>query len=570
METEADCHSSLSSHHQQPATDTERAGAAGPKACATCRLAHVSCDRNQPCARCMRLGKTDSCQPSPTRKRGRPRKAPSDEQPPVRHHQPQLSKRACIRPTTTNAVVMSDDTTTSCQHLPSLQLCPTTTANSASPTTTTTTYAGSTSLPSSSPSRSSSSPADEGCASFSQPEARSLPGHQRFAPAAGQKQEQDSQGLRSLLMLVVDQMREMRRENERLHDTIAQLCTTQKETERRLARMEQDYQPSSSRRHAWSWSSTRRATTTPQPTDLTTTSAQSSSWCVGVPHVAAAAPTTSRAEVERFIAQTLPFLRAFDQSSLIIRDLQRPFVVMHMNEVETLDDLMPIIVYASPSLCSLLGYNSFELHGSPIASFGFADQEFLPMFVEIALTPSPTPVGLPLGATGVFDTKDGRSVRVSTTHQVLYSQRQMVDKVLESAPLTTPGLRVVNDPTARAIARAHLLTRLPHSLLFELRGRGRELTTTTQLPDAAHHHRDSHHCLHHHQAFVEPLTSQQQDDVGAMQPELRADAELEELIRVLGSPSQGSGGRVRSPQMTMGFTSRPPPTPSSLAERWMR
>jgi ABC-type nickel/cobalt efflux system permease component RcnA len=29
-----------------------------------------------------------------------------------------------------------------------------------------------------------------------------------------------------------------------------------------------------------------------------------------------------------------------------------------MNEVETLDDLMPIIAYASPSLCSLLSYNS--------------------------------------------------------------------------------------------------------------------------------------------------------------------------------------------------------------------
>jgi hypothetical protein len=254
---------------------------------------------------------------------------------------------------------MSDDTTTSCQHLPSLQLCPTTTANSASPTTTTTTYAGSTSLSSSSPSRSSSSPADEGCASsFSQPEARSLPGHQRFAPAAGQEQEQDSQGLRSLLMLVVDQMREMRRENERLHDTIAQLCATQKETERRLARVEQDYQAikltqtrmelelnQKSDHHATTHrldhvhthtcpacppslssclaaAAAARPAIPPQLDSRPVPPAQSSSWCVGVPHVAAAAPTTSRAEVERFIAQTLPFLRAFDQSSLIIRDLQ--------------------------------------------------------------------------------------------------------------------------------------------------------------------------------------------------------------------------------------------------------
>jgi hypothetical protein len=34
------------------------------------------------------------------------------------------------------------------------------------------------------------------------------------------------------------------------------------------------------------------------------------------------------------------------------------------------------------------------------------------MFVEIALTPSPTPVGQPLGVTGVLDTKDGRSAGV--------------------------------------------------------------------------------------------------------------------------------------------------------------
>jgi hypothetical protein len=159
-----------------------------------------------------------------------------------------------------------------------------------------------------------------------------------------------------------------------------------------------------------------------------------------------------------------------------------------------------------------------------------------------------------------------------------------VDSVLEPTPLTTLRLRDINDPTARAIARAYLLAQLPHSLLFGRRGRGLGRELTTGLPDATHHHRDSHQCLHR-QAFVEPVgvvgerTTQkeealkaaltgQQDGVGGVQPELRADAELEELIRVFESPSQSSGG-VRSPQM-VGFTSRPPPTPSSLAERWMR
>ncbi|ELR18715.1 uncharacterized protein ACA1_395460 [Acanthamoeba castellanii str. Neff] len=433
-------------------------------------------------------------------------------------------------------------------------------------------------------------------------------------------------------MLVVDQVREMRRENERLHDTIAQLRAMQKkterrlarveqdqqqtrtETERRLARVEQDHQTIKSRQlaqtgieinqksdithrldHVHTYTS---PACPPSPSSSLVVAAarppippqldSHSSSCVGVPLAAAAAPTTSRAEVERFIAQTLPFLRAFDQSSLIICDLRRPFVVMHMNEVEALDDLVPIIVYASPSLCKLLSYDQFEMHGSPISSFGMVDQEFLPMLVQIVLMPSPTPVGQPLWTTTMLDTKHGRSMRVSTQQQYLFNQRRMaqwvimqVDSVLEmdldSTPLITPRPSdVVNELTARAIARVQLLARLPQALLLGRRGRGRELTTTTRRPGATHHHRDSHR-----QAFVEQAgvvgerTTQKEEAptavarTGQQDPGLRADAELEELIRVLGrSLSQRSGG-LRSPQM-LGFTPRTPPTPSSLAERWMR
>jgi hypothetical protein len=154
-------------------------------------------------------------------------------------------------------------------------------------------------------------------------------------------------------MLVADQVREMRRENERLHDTIAQLCAAQKKTERRLARVEEDCQtikltqtrmelnqksdyhaithrldhvhthtsPACPPSLSSSLAAAARPAIPPQLDSQPVPPAQSS-WCVGMPHVAAAAPTTSRAEVERFIAQTLPFLRAFDQTSLILRDLQ--------------------------------------------------------------------------------------------------------------------------------------------------------------------------------------------------------------------------------------------------------
>jgi hypothetical protein len=208
--------------------------------------------------------------------------------------------------------------------------------------------------PSSSSSSSSLSPpaAEEGWASSwsspsssppSQPSGfapRALP-----APAAGQQgqQEQDSQGLRSLLMLVVDQVREMRCENEHLHDTIAQLRATQKKTERRLARMEQDNEIKSRqlKQTHIELEQTRvelnqlrmelnkkiddhvmAAHPCPPRCDSRSQPAQPG-VCAGLlAEAAVAEPTMPGVDVERFIAQTLPFLRAFDWSSLIIRDLR--------------------------------------------------------------------------------------------------------------------------------------------------------------------------------------------------------------------------------------------------------
>ncbi len=38
--------------------------------------------------------------------------------------------------------------------------------------------------------------------------------------------------------------------------------------------------------------------------------------------------------------------------------IRQPFFVAHMKEAETLDDLdTPVIVYMSPSMCELLGYD---------------------------------------------------------------------------------------------------------------------------------------------------------------------------------------------------------------------
>ena len=141
---------------------------------------------------------------------------------------------------------------------------------------------------------------------------------------------------------------------------------------------------------------------------------------------------------------------------------------------------------------------------------------------------------------------------------------------------------IVHDP----IARAHLLAHLPHSLLFGGRSR---LATGLPVPSTHHHHhRDQHQQRGHQQpetsleaSLVEHavITAQEEAALTAalagqsppLQPPGRAEDantphnanndDLEELIRVLGSPHQTSGGS--------GFNSRPPPAPTSLAERWM-
>ncbi|KAI8063278.1 hypothetical protein BC940DRAFT_369794 [Gongronella butleri] len=49
-------------------------------ACVNCRKAHLACDVNRPCRRCVTLGKADSCQDIKHKKRGRPKLNPRNSQ----------------------------------------------------------------------------------------------------------------------------------------------------------------------------------------------------------------------------------------------------------------------------------------------------------------------------------------------------------------------------------------------------------------------------------------------------------------------------------------------------------
>jgi hypothetical protein len=184
---------------------------------------------------------------------------------------------------------------------------------------------------------------------------------------------------------------------------------------------------------------------------------------------------------------------------------------------------------------------------------------------------------------------------------------------LDSAPLLRPVSGIMRDPTVRA----HLLARLPHSLLFGCQG---DMTSSQvslhQVQQHQHGFGSQHHscvnchrhCHFHEATLLEPsfveqhicaedLTveeaaalmdamqhHQRQRLPGRQDVMMRAqgsddanddnDSEMDELMRVLGLPTESDDSVRASPfsSLVMGFnSSRPPPaTPATLAERWMR
>jgi len=185
----------------------------------------------------------------------------------------------------------------------------------------------------------------------------------------------------------------------------------------------------------------------------------------------------------------------------------------------------------------------------------------------------------------------------------------------DSAPLLRPISGIMRDPTVRA----HLLARLPHSLLFGCQDDViSSQVSLHQVQQHQHHGFGSQHhscvnrhrhCHFHEETLLEPsfveqhicaedLTMeeaaalmdamkqhhQRQRLPGCQDVMMRAqgsddanddnDSEMDELMRVLGLPIESNDGLLAPPfsRLVMGFnSSRPPPTtPATLAERWMR
>jgi hypothetical protein len=157
--------------------------------------------------------------------------------------------------------------------------------------------------------------------------------------------------MRSLVLLVADQMRELRLENDRLHETIADLRT---HTENKLATLEKECHDK-----------TRKL----EEAMAELSHYQQQQTSVTLP---ASAPTPrtlsthyrSNSEVEEFIRRNLPFLSGYDSSSLILKDLTYVLCLPSSNVLPPSLTLLPSYTRACLLARSLLALEPQSREGN--------------------------------------------------------------------------------------------------------------------------------------------------------------------------------------------------------------
>ncbi|ELR24208.1 uncharacterized protein ACA1_376930 [Acanthamoeba castellanii str. Neff] len=200
------------------------------------------------------------------------------------------------------------------------------------------------------------------------------------------------------------------------------------------------------------------------------------------------------------VLQVLPFLPSYDFSKepCVIEDLGQMLVVASLNEPECFDDIEPSMVfYASPSLCSLLGYQQGELIGRSTADICEGTFDVMVSILAHLLCGSPTPVGSRYTIEGRYLAKaPGQPFNVRSRHQTLYGPSgtaqwmlSVIEEVLPPDPTLPPAVpysHLLSDPLPCELGMTSVLaiviimistitvshcivvvaTRLPHPLLF--------------------------------------------------------------------------------------------------------
>ncbi|ELR18716.1 AT hook motif domain containing protein [Acanthamoeba castellanii str. Neff] len=281
--------------------------------------------------------------------------------------------------------------------------------------------------------------------------------------------------VKSLLLLLVDEVREMKREFGQVRGEVAALRAWQGGVDDRLnalaavneatrAKMEDERAKGRHMHHVLKRLLDTSTTTSSSslPSTLSPVSSMSMLTVLGDQQSAAAAaagvrsppfmyssPEAPSAYLAQRITPMLPFLKDYDFGTVpfVLDDISKPFFAARMKEMQTFEELeSPVILFSSPSMCALLNYRVDELQGQTLRMIARPAIACYAAFTIRMLARS-EPVGEVFTLNAVWAAKN-RSLRLLTRHQFLYGPRRMtnwlfvvVDAVLEENVPVPPSPR---------------------------------------------------------------------------------------------------------------------------------
>lgn len=205
----------------------------------------------------------------------------------------------------------------------------------------------------------------------------------------------------SVLVLLVDQLRDMRHENRNLREEVRTLNSLHKRAEHRIEEIQEENRINMERilslLAAQQEAMSLRQRISQPPPDPTAVYSRST-----------ALPPRMRG-----ITHILPFLADYQlwKESVVVDDLSKPFAALSVGETKPRTNSsdgpdMPIFIYASPSFTHMTGYELHELLGYPITTLcSHMDTNTRNRVYQFALLPTKSGVGPVFQTTPAWATK---------------------------------------------------------------------------------------------------------------------------------------------------------------------
>lgn len=364
------------------------------KSCTLCTQQHVACNGLQPCQRCIEWNKGAQCEFLLSRKRGRPQKRPTNSSlvagstsTSSKRHQPQPPTSAAPQPASKHLPPEAARTSTHLlagavgHHSQTPMLQPRARGYIAPSRPTTTTTA-------------TTAPA--------------LRSHTMANALAVHQQQQQDAGLpTSLLTMLVEQMRDLRKENRLLLDRVTSLQNQQTVFEQQMDAVREGAQANA----AWMLDQLARRH---ESITLHARMSQDMFSQPIEPHFAS-----------RWAALTriMPFLTHYDlPQELIIDDLSKPFAAFSVR-VTPQGELLALYTYTSPSYDEFVGCEPGELLGSRVTTFCHPEDNVTreTILFYVAQPPPRSRVGPIFHTSPAGISKDRRVLRFHSRHQYFFT-----------------------------------------------------------------------------------------------------------------------------------------------------